>query len=279
MKRENEAESRHRPSVENLRLLTYDTPFAVREAYVRLRTNLMFCVSRQGDPCTTFVVTSGNPAEGKSITAANVSISFAMLGKKTLLIDADMRKPAQQNVWHTRQSSTGLCNYLAGIGELGLGHVDGIPLSIAFCGVIPPNPSELLSSTRMRSFLKSAHELYDYVIVDTAPVNTVADAQILSPMVDGVMLVTRSRRSTTEELGMAVEAVEHSGGNLCGVVVNDMDMKTSGYSYRYKYDRYAQSQKYGYGHKYGYGYSYGGSNRVAYGQGYDSFGQSGQGEG
>ena len=78
---------------------------------------------------------------------------------------------------------------------------------------------------------------------------------------------------------MAVEAVEHSGGNLCGVVVNDMDMKTSGYSYRYKHDRYAQSQKYGYGHKYGYGYSYGGSNRVAYGQGYDSFGQPGQGEG
>lgn len=277
MKRENEAESRHRLSVENLRLLTYDTPFAVREAYVRLRTNLMFCVNGQGNPCTTFVVTSGNPAEGKSITAANVSISFAMLGKKTLLVDADMRKPSQQNVWHTRQSSTGLCNYLAGIGELGLGHVDGIPLSIAFCGVIPPNPSELLSSTRMRSFLKSARKLYDYVIVDTAPVNTVADAQILSPMVDGVLLVARSRHSTTEELGMAIDAVGHSGGNLCGVVVNDMDMKTSGYSYRYKHDRYGQSHENGYGHKYGYGYD--SNSRTTYGQGYGSSSQLGQGEG
>lgn len=279
MKRENEAENRHRRSAENLRLLTYDTPFAVREAYVRLRTNLMFCVNGQGNPCTTFVITSGNPAEGKSITAANVSISFAMLGKKTLLIDADMRKPAQQNVWHIRQSSTGLCNYLAGIGELGLGHVDGIPLSIAFCGVIPPNPSELLSTRRMRSFLKSASELYDYVIVDTAPVNTVADAQILSPMVDGVLLVTRSRRSTAAELGMAIEAVEHSGGNLCGVVVNDMDMKASGYSYRYKQDRYGQSRENGYGHKYGYGYGYGSNNRVSYGQDYGSAGQSERGEG
>lgn len=277
MKRENEAESRHRLSVENLRLLTYDTPFAVREAYVRLRTNLMFCVNGQGNPCTTFVVTSGNPAEGKSITAANVSISFAMLGKKTLLVDADMRKPSQQNVWHARQSSTGLCNYLAGIGELGLGHVDGIPLSIAFCGVIPPNPSELLSSTRMRSFLKSARKLYDYVIVDTAPVNTVADAQILSPMVDGVLLVARSRHSTTEELGMAIETVGHSGGNLCGVVVNDMDMKTSGYSYRYKYDRYGQSHENGYGRKYGYGYD--SNSRATYGQGYGSSSQLGQGEG
>ena len=272
MKRENEAESRHRLSVENLRLLTYDTPFAVREAYVRLRTNLMFCVNGQGNPCTTFVVTSGNPAEGKSITAANVSISFAMLGKKTLLVDADMRKPSQQNVWHTRQSSTGLCNYLAGIGELGLGHVDGIPLSIAFCGVIPPNPSELLSSTRMRSFLKSARKLYDYVIVDTAPVNTVAEAQILSPM-----LVARSRHSTTEELGMAIDAVGHSGGNLCGVVVNDMNMKTSGYSYRYKHDRYGQSHENGYGHKYGYGYD--SNSRTTYGQGYGSSSQLGQGEG
>ena len=148
------------------KLLTFNTPFATREAYIKLRTNLMFCVNGSGDPCTTFLVTSGNPSEGKSLTAANVAISFAMLGKKTLLVDADMRRPSQRKLWAVTRGSAGLCDYLAGLSSLSLAHVDGIPLSLAFCGRIPPNPSELLSSTRMRHFLKACHERYDYVIVE-----------------------------------------------------------------------------------------------------------------
>ena len=234
------------------RLLSFSSPFAVREAYVKLRTNLMFCVNAKGDPCTTFVLTSPNPSEGKSLTAANIAISLAMLGKKTLLIDADMRKPKQRKLWSVHSDSTGLCYYIANIGPLGLRTVSSIPLDIAFCGAIPPNPSELLSSTRMKRFLESARSLYGYVIVDTAPINTVADAQILSSMVDGVVLVARSEKTTTEELSLAVDAVTHAGGNLCGVVVNDLEMKVGKYSYQYKY---VENNGKGGSNGYGYGYS------------------------
>lgn len=236
---------------EGRKLLTFNSPFAIREAYVRLRTNLMFSVNSEGDPCTTFLVTSGSPSDGKSLTAANAAISFAMLGKKTLLVDADMRKPSQRRLWGARQSSTGLCNYLAGLGALGLGSVEGIPLDIAFCGIIPPNPSELLSSTRMKRFLETSRKSYDYVIVDTAPINTVADAQILSPLVDGVILVALSQSSTKEELNVAKDSIDRAGGNLCGIVINCMDMKATKYSYRYKYEG-----KYGGKGSYGYGYGY-----------------------
>jgi capsular exopolysaccharide synthesis family protein len=241
---------------ERLKLLTYDSPFAIREAYVKLRTNLMFCVNDEGNPCTSFLVTSGRPSNGKSLTSANIAISFAMLGKKTLLVDADMRKPFQRTLWGAPQTS-GLCNYLAGLGSLNLAHVDGIPLDIVFCGLIPPNPSELLSSTRMRQFLESSFEMYDFVIMDSAPIITVADAQILSPMVDGVVLVARSQVATKGELDAAMDSVERSGGNLCGVVVNGIDMKSNKHGYKYGY-----GYGYGYGPKdYGYSYGYGYSNQ------------------
>lgn len=241
--------NRHLRMAGGSKLLTYDSPFAIREAYVRLRTNLMFCVNSGGDPCTTFLVTSGCPSEGKSLTAANAAISFAMLEKKTLLVDADMRKPSQQRLWAGRNTTTGLCNYLAGLGALGLATVDGMPLDIAFCGIIPPNPSELLSSTRMKRFLETVRQSYDYVIVDTAPINTVADAQILSSLVDGVILVALSQKSTKGELNAAIDSVTRAGGNLCGVVINKMDMKSTKYSYRYKYeDKYGDKKSYEYGY-------------------------------
>ncbi|RGS49704.1 capsular biosynthesis protein [Olsenella sp. AM30-3LB] len=265
MSHELKRESGHMRPACDRKLLTYDSPFAIREAYVRLRTNLMFCVNGDGDPCTTFLVTSGSPSEGKSLTAANTAISFAMLGKKTLLVDADVRKPSQQRLWAGRNTSTGLCKYLVGLGELGLASIEGIPLDIAFCGVIPPNPSELLSSTRMKRFLEASRKAYDYVIVDTAPINTVADAQILSPLVDGVILVALSQKSTRGELNAAIDSVSRAGGNLCGVVINGMDMKATKYSYRYKYeDKYGGAKDYGYG--YGYGYGNSGHRRQARGR-------------
>lgn len=107
--------AKHVGEQETGKLLTYNTPFAIREAYIKLRTNLMFCVNGSGDPCTTFLVTSGNPSEGKSLTAANVAIGFAMLGKKTLLVDADMRRPSQRRLWGVMRGSAGLCDYLAGL--------------------------------------------------------------------------------------------------------------------------------------------------------------------
>ncbi|MGN0361499.1 MAG: CpsD/CapB family tyrosine-protein kinase [Bilifractor sp.] len=233
------------------RLLTNESPFDIREAYVKLRTSMMFCmVPNENHPCRSFVFTSGKPSDGKSLTAANVAISFAMLGKNTLLIDTDMRKPVQQRLWDTHVQS-GLSDFLAGIGSLNQRYVEGIPLSIIFAGTIPPNPSELLASNRMKAFAKTCADTYDYVIFDAPPINTVADAQILSSYTDGVILVARSGSTTVDELNLSAEALQRVGGNLCGVVLNDMTMKSVKYSYRYKYgDKYAY--RYGYGGKYSY---------------------------
>lgn len=227
------------------RLLTNETPFAVREAYVKLRTGLMFCMTADKErSCTTFAVTSANPSEGKSLTAANIAVSYAMLGKRVILVDADMRKPMQRRLWGVERSA-GLCDFLAKISKLELTKVNELPLWIACTGTIPPNPSELLSSDRMKRFVEECARIYDYVIIDTPPINTVADAQIISAYVDGVVIVAKSGTTTSYELNSAIDAVRRAGGNLCGVVLNDMNIKSAKYSYRYRY-----------GGKYGYKYTY-----------------------
>ena len=235
------------------RLLNNDTPFAIREAYVKLRTGLMFCMTRDNErACKTMAVTSANPSEGKSLTAANIAISYAMLGKRTLLIDADLRKPTQRRLWKI-SAPTGLCDYIAKISQLELAKVKELPLWIVGAGTIPPNPSELLASERMKSFVAEASDTYDYVIIDTPPINTVADAQIISAFVDGVLVVAKSGHTTGDELRAAVDAVDRAEGNLCGVILNGLNMKSMRYSYKYKY-----GGKYGekYGGKYGYEYAH-----------------------
>ena len=243
------------------RLITQDSPFAIKESYVKLRTNLLFCMTADGErPCKTFAVTSAKPSEGKSTTAANIAISCAMLGKKTMLIDADLRKPTQRKLW-TIETTTGLCDYLADLSALQLSKVDTIPLWITCTGTIPPNPSEMLSSDRMKSYVQECAQVYDYVIIDTPPINTVADAQIVSAYVDGVVIVSRSGLTTTDELQDAIEAIHSAGGNFCGVVLNDVNLKSSKYGYRQNYYKYGYryGHRYGYGPKDGYTSSYGGN--------------------
>ncbi len=216
---------------------------------MKLRTNLRFCVTADKErPCKVFAFTSPKPQEGKSLTSANTAISFAMLGKETLLVDTDLRKPVQHRIWRIPYT-TGLCDYLARICPLELIKVNDLPLSIACTGTIPPNPSELLSSDRMKQFVEYCSERYDYVILDTPPINTVADAQIISTFVDGVVIVAKSGSTTSDELNAAIEAVHHAGGNLCGVVLNNLNMKSLKSSYRYKsnhgdeYSEYYQTQR------------------------------------
>lgn len=260
------------------RLLVTDTPFAIKEAYVKLRTNLMFCMTEDKErPCKVFAVTSAKPSEGKSLTAANIAISFAMLGKRTLLIDADLRKPTQRRLWRG-EVNTGLCDFLARICPLEFAKVENLPLSLIFTGTIPPNPSELLASNRMRQFVEHCASQFEYIIIDTPPINTVADAQIVSTFVDGMIVVAMSGNTTTEELNSAIFSVQRAGGNICGVVLNDLNMRSMKYSYRYKYsDRYGYKSKYyyryGYKNKYSYrygskyGYKYGASDTNEEGEG------------
>ena len=240
------------------RLLTQETPFAIKEAYVKMRTNMMFCMTADGTrPCRTFGITSARPSEGKSLTAANIAISCAMLGKRTLLIDADLRRPTQKHLWGA-QIEHGLCDYLAQIGPLEMVKTEQLPLWVICTGMIPPNPSEMLSSDRMKWLLEEYSEMFDYVIIDTPPINTVADAQIISALADGMLVVAKSGVSTLDEIDEAVETVRSAGGNFCGVILNDMNLKSAKYSYRSKYgSQYGYKYGYKYSYKYGYGGEYG----------------------
>lgn len=127
--------------------------------------------------------------------------------------------------WRINPTS-GLCDFLAKIQDLSIYDVEGIPLSIVCTGTIPPNPSELLSSEGMKKFVEECSKLYEYIIIDTPPINTVADAQIVSTFVDGVVLIAKSGNTSTDELNDAIAAVKRAEGNLCGVVLNDMNIKS-----------------------------------------------------
>ena len=201
-------------------LLNLRSPAEIKEAYVKLRTNLMFCMTADGTRnCKVFAVTGANQGEGKSITAANIAISFAMIGKKTLLLDADMRSSSQRRIWKNR-TLTGLSDFLAEIKPLEVFSVKELPLSIVFTGTLPPNPSELLSSEIMSGFVKECSNRFDYIIIDTPSLNDYADAQIISTLADGVVLVARSGETDSADLAESLDSVKRSGGNVCGVALN-----------------------------------------------------------
>ena len=225
--------------------ITNSDDFQLVESYKALRTNLLFSLpAKEASHCRKILFTSAAPGDGKTTTTVNLALTLAEIETRVLLIDADMRKPTQRRLWKV-ELSTGLCDYLAKIWQLELAKVTELPLWIVCTGTIPPNPSELLSSDRMKSFVESCADYYDYVIIDTPPINTVADAQIISTFVDGVVLVARSGNTTADELNAATAAVRRAGGNLCGVVLNGLNMKSVKYASKYKY-----------GDKYGYRYSY-----------------------
>lgn len=207
-------------SQDNNLLLSSRSSTEIKEAYVKLRTNMMFCMTSDGSRnCRTFAISSPGNFDGKSVTAANVAISFAMLGKKTLLIDADMRSSSQRRLWKNR-TLTGLCDFLAKIKPLEVFSVNDIPLSIVFTGTLPPNPSELLSTDKMADFVKECAGHYDYIIIDTPPLNNYADAQIISTFVDGIVLVAKSGGTKSADLQSSIDSVTRAGGNFCGVTVN-----------------------------------------------------------
>ena len=215
------------------RILGADSPFAVKESYIQLRTNLLFSVAAtETEGGKVFAVTSANPSEGKSTTASNIAVSFAMLGKSTLLIDCDMRKPNVHKLWRI-QGSNGMSNLLTGIDNCYVNEVEELPLSIISAGDIPPNPSELLASSKFEDVVTFLRNHFDYIIIDTPPVNQVADAQIIAKNVDGVVLVVSSGKTQLGELAAAQKALDTSAGKICGFILNNVNPKKGGYSYRY----------------------------------------------
>lgn len=240
-------------------VLTAASNFFVREAYKALRTNVFFSLT--GDESSKVVlVTSSSQGEGKSITALNLAISFAQMDRKVIIVDCDLRRPKLARLLQV-SSPVGLSNLLmdANLKADAVVHTGTKNLDVLLSGDIPPNPSELLSSPRMHRLVEELKKDYEYIILDTPPVNIVIDAVVLAPQSDGVLFVVRSNQSERGPVIRAVEQLEYAKAKIVGFVLNDVEMEQTNYGYgkrRYiRYGRYYSYRKYGYG-KYGYDYGY-----------------------
>ena len=204
----------------------------ISEQYRTIRTNIQF--SSVDEELRSILFTSSGPGEGKSMTTANIAVTYAQQGKSVLLVDADLRKPTVHYTFRL-DNLKGLSNVLVGdvlleeaIHTTSIDHLDVIS-----SGPIPPNPSELLGSRKMRAILERAKQQYDLVIFDTPPVLAVTDAQIMADFVDGAMLVVRSKVTELDAATRAVEALKPAKARLLGTVLNDREKKGSNYYYYY----------------------------------------------
>lgn len=215
----------------------YDPKSSVAESYRTLRTNIQFMSPDK--PMKSILVSSAGPGDGKSTTVANLAITFANLGKKTLLIDADLRKPILHKVFDV-QRSPGLVHVI--VEELNDNDIiqkTGISdLYIVTSGDIPPNPSELLASQKLRDFLERMKDKFEIVLLDSPPIIAVTDASILSRVSDAIMLVVKAGSTDTRVLGRALELLSQVGCNLIGATLNCVDISSGYGSYSYYYNYY-----------------------------------------
>lgn len=228
--------------------------FRIEEAYKTIRANIMFSVMKKG--CKMIVVTSSAPNEGKTTTTVNLAVSISQADQKVLLIDGDLRKP-KVHQYFSVPNSPGLTNYLgdkiSGKRSADLFSVihptEYENLCVLCSGTIPPNPAELLGSELMADFLNDVSKDFDYIIIDTPPVNVVSDSLPLIRESDGVVLVVRSNQSTHPELQRALASLEFIDAKILGFVVNFVESKAGKYSRGgYSYGKYGK-----YGYSYGYG--------------------------
>lgn len=231
------------------KLLKNSSAFSVKEAYNAIRTNLLF--TQHGEKCPIFVVTSPTANNGKTINSANLAISFAQMGKKTLIIDADMRNPSLNKLFGLH-SKNGLSEILAGLTDnISVSKTDVDNLSVLTAGKIPPNPTELLASDRMDKLLGFVREHYDCVFIDTPPINIVTDATVFAQKTTGYIVIVKTDTTKVPEVKTAVQTLESIGSSILGFILNDANSdKKKYYSYYRKYSRsYAYNYKYSYGNK------------------------------
>ena len=214
---------------------------AVAEAFRSIRTALSFSVAAQD--VRHIMVTSASPSEGKTLVAANVAAAIAQTGKRVLLVDADMRKPAVHKIMEADQTP-GLTNLLVGEGASSIEEVvrptDMPNLFYMASGPTPPNPAELIGCDRMKALLEQFTDMYDRVIIDTPPVINVTDPAVLCNEAHGVVFVVRGFRTQREVARRAIEVLAQSNAQLLGVVLNNVDVPRGAYYYDsyYRYQQY-----------------------------------------
>lgn len=221
------------------RLVSHVDPRSVvAEAYRSLRTNIAF--ARAQSRVRTLVLTSPGPADGKSTTVANLAITFAQQGQRTLLVDADLRRAVLDKTFSVPRTP-GLTEVIVGVSPLADSvHQTTVEnLFVMASGQLPPNPSELLGSERMRDVLAEAQQTFDVVLFDSPPLLAVTDAAVLSTMVDGAILVVRVGSTSREAVRRAAAHLRAVHSRVLGAVLNDIDASSGGYYGGYGYYAYA----------------------------------------
>ncbi|WP_225743737.1 CpsD/CapB family tyrosine-protein kinase [Marinilactibacillus sp. Marseille-P9653] len=206
----------------------------VSEQFRTIRTNIQF--SMIDETIKSIVVTSAGPASGKSLISANLAATFASGDQKVLLIDADLRKPTVHKTFKIKNDN-GLTNLLTdkATGIMDVIHHSGHEgLYLITSGAIPPNPSELLSSNRMKSVCKEMYKNFDIVIFDMPPVLAVTDAQIMASKVDGVLFVIPKNEVTKDQVLKSKELLENVQANVLGSILNKVDKTEDSYFYYYE---------------------------------------------
>ena len=205
----------------NERLVTHLRPKSpVSEAYRSLRTNILF--TAPDNPKHIIMMTSTGPREGKSTSVANLAITIAQMGTKTLLIDADLRRPMLHKLFQ-KEKEPGLTNVLVGGQSMSdiVKEVDETPnLHLLTCGVTPPNPAELLGSNHMKALLQFARQKYEMILIDTPPIIAVTDPSVLARIVDGVIMVIRTASTQRGAAIMATEQLRRVNAPVIGVLLN-----------------------------------------------------------
>lgn len=220
-----------------------DPKSPVSEVFRTLRTNIQFMNTDK--KMKTLLVTSTFPGEGKSWVTSNLAVTFAQSGKRVILVDADMRKGRQFNIFGIAPRP-GLSNYLSGMDSRNaeitsdnildfVQETEVNNLYVMVAGNVPPNPSELLVSEKMIKLIKKLKEMCDLVIIDGTPSELVTDSVILSRIVDSTIIVTAHKQTKKENLKRIVKNIQNVGGKISGIVVNKVPISAKKYSESYYY--------------------------------------------
>ena len=196
--------------------------FRVSEALKTLRTNLIF----SGNSIRVIGFTSFNASEGKSTVSLQTAIAFAQAGKRVLLVDADLRKSVLPSRLRVRNKMEGLSHYLSGLANVNelLRETDVPGLYIMFAGSRVPNSAELLGNENFAKLIPALKDVFDYVIIDTAPLGLVIDCAVMAPHLDGIVLVVDSTNNSYKLERRIKSQIEKSGGKVLGVILNQVNI-------------------------------------------------------
>lgn len=228
-------------------ILNDNTKFIITEAYKSARTNLIFSLSTSPNKVMTF--TSSSPAEGKSTTCINMAITLATTGSKVLLIDSDMRKPTMHSLLRVDKSK-GLSSILSGMCTVAEAINSNVRenLDVIVAGPLPPNPAELIGSPNMAELIEVLRNHYDYILIDTPPVNVVSDSQLYNELVAGIVFVIRDDVTTHNDLQRALKSIKLANGKVLGFIKTACKTTGGGSTYKKSY--------------YNYDYAYGNNSKV-----------------